>query len=91
MSRHYEPELKQEILRLYLEEGCTKKSLTAEYNLGSGTLTYWIKQYRKECATDKAKQEEADQFAENKRLRKELAELRKEIDFLKKAAAFFAR
>lgn len=34
----YEPELKEKILRLYLDEGRTKKSLTEEYNLGSGTI-----------------------------------------------------
>ena len=61
-NNRYEPELKQKVLRLYLEEGRTKKSLTEEYNLGQGTLTYWLQQYRK-----------------------------KENDFLKKAAAFFAK
>ncbi|HFU4085070.1 TPA: transposase, partial [Streptococcus suis] len=48
-NNRYEPELKQKVLRLYLEEGRTKKSLTEEYNLGQGTLTYWLQQYRKEC------------------------------------------
>ena len=32
-NNRYEPELKQKVLRLYLEEGRTKKSLTEEYNL----------------------------------------------------------
>ena len=49
--RRYEPELKEKVLRLHLEEGRTKKSLTQEYNLGSGTLTYWLKQRREECKT----------------------------------------
>ncbi|WP_416469332.1 transposase [Streptococcus thermophilus] len=44
-NNRYEPELKQKVLRLYLEEGRTKKSLTEEYNLGQGTLTYWLQQY----------------------------------------------
>lgn len=41
-NNRYEPELKQKVLRLYLEEGRTKKSLTEEYNLGQGTLTYCL-------------------------------------------------
>ena len=41
MTKHYEPELKQEIIRLYLEEGRTMKSLTEEYNLGKGTFRYY--------------------------------------------------
>lgn len=47
-NNRYEPELKEKVLRLYLEEGRTKKSLTEEYSLGSGTITYWLQQYRKE-------------------------------------------
>lgn len=37
-NNHYEPELKEKVLRLYLKEGWTKKSLTEEYNLGQSTL-----------------------------------------------------
>lgn len=86
MVKHYEPELKQEIIRLYLEEGRTMKSLTEEYNLGQGTLRYWLKNTCKECA-------ETKDFTTMKleRLRKQNVELVKENQFLKKAAAFFAK
>ncbi len=30
-DKHYEPEFKEKVLRLYLEEGRTKKSLTEEF------------------------------------------------------------
>ena len=40
----YALEIKEKVLCLYLEEGHTKKSLTEEYNLGNGTLTYWLQQ-----------------------------------------------
>lgn len=87
----YEPEVKAKVLRLYLEEGRTKKSLTDEYHLGQGTITYWLQQRRKECLTNPEVKEETDSFQEIRRLQKELAEAKKENDFLKKAAAFFAR
>jgi len=87
----YEPELKEKILRLYLEEGRTKKGLTEEYHLGSGTITYWIQQRRKECQSNPTVKETTDAYEENKRLRREIAERDKEIAFLKKAAAFFAK
>lgn len=32
-NNKYTPELKEKVLRLYLEEGRSKKSLTEEYNL----------------------------------------------------------
>ena len=87
----YTSEFKQEIIRLHLEEGRTIKSLTEEYHLGRGTLTYWLKQYREECENNKSTKEQSDSYAETLRLRKENAELKKEIEFLKKAAAFFAK
>jgi transposase len=90
-KQNYEPELKQKILRLHLEEGRTQKSLTEEYGLGQGTISYWIKQHRKECQSNPQLQEQTDAYEENKRLRQELAEKEKEIAFLKKAAAFFAK
>ncbi len=48
-KRIYESELKEKITRLHLEEGHTQKSLTEEYGLGQGTISYWLKQRRKEC------------------------------------------
>lgn len=90
-NTRYEPELKEKVLRLYLEEGRTKKSLTQEYHLGQGTLTYWLTQYRKECQENPKLQEKDATSAEIKRLREELNEAQKENAFLKKAAAFFAK
>ncbi len=87
---HYEPELKEKVLRLYQEGSWTKKSLAEEYHIGQGTITYWLQQHRKECQTNSKIQEENDSYEEIKRLRKELAEAQKENALLKKAAAFFA-
>jgi len=87
----FEPELKEKILCLHMEEGRTKKSLTEEHQLGQGTITYWLQKRRKECQANPAMQEEMSTYEEIRRLRKELAEAKKENDFLKKAAAFFAK
>lgn len=87
----YDPVLREKIIRLHLEEGRTIKSLTDEYNLGSGTLRYWLDKHRKECKTNPQLQNETDQMLEIRQLKKELAETQKENKFLKKAAAFFAK
>lgn len=58
---------------------------------GKGTLRYWLTQRSKECQTNENIQQENDSYAEINRLRKELAEIKKENEFLKKAAAFFAK
>ncbi len=87
-NKRYPTELRDKILRLHLEDGRTIKSLTKEYDLGSGTLKYWLDKYRKECKSDPELQSQTDAMKEIQRLKKELAEAKKENDFLKKAAAF---
>lgn len=49
MSKHYEPEFKNRIVRLHLEDGRTLKSLADEYSISRAIITNWINQYRKEC------------------------------------------
>lgn len=79
------------MLKLHLEEGRTIKSLTAEYNLGSSTLSYWLKKHREECESNLELKEETDKMLEVREMKKRIEELEKENRFLKKAAAFFAK
>ena len=90
-NNRYEPELKQRFFASIWKRDEPRKALTEEYNLGQGTLTYWLQQYRKECDNSPTKREESDSYEVAKKLRKEIEELKKENDFLKKAAAFFAK
>lgn len=87
----YPKELKDKIIRLHLEEGRTLKSLTQEFHLGTGTITYWLKELRKECQNNPYIEDVNFSLEEKQHMLKELRELRKENEFLKKAAAFFAR
>ena len=41
-AKRYEPEFKQKILKLHLEDGRTISSLNDEYQLGSGTIKFWL-------------------------------------------------
>ena len=91
MSKHYEPEFKKKIVRLHLEEGTTLKGLAAEYGVSKASFSIWVKQLREECQTNEEANADYDYMKENLQLKKQLAELQKENDFLKKAAAFFAK
>lgn len=95
MSRVYEPEFKKKIVRLHLEEGRTYKSISTEYGVSKSAISRWCEEFSIECQNisqiDPTATNEADLMKENLRLRKELEEKNKEILFLKKAAAFFAR
>ena len=90
-NKHYESEFKKKIVRLHLEEGRTLKGLAAEYGVSKASISIWIKQFRKECQTNEEAKADYDYMKENLQLKKQLAELQKENDFLKKAAAFFAK
>ncbi len=88
---HYETEFKKKIVKLHLEEGRALKSLAEEYGVSKASISNWTNQFRNECQINEEAQEEYDYMKENLALRKKLAELEKENDFLKKAAAFFAK
>jgi transposase len=91
MTHYYEPEFKQKMVRLHLEEGRTLVSLQNEYKVSKAAISHWVKDFRTECQTAPQAKENYDFMKENLRLKKELEEVKKENLFLKKAAAFFAK
>ena len=95
MPRNYTTEFKRKIVRLRLEEGRTIKSIMEEYRISKESIRRWCSEFSEECQAQSLQNpsyaNEAEIMKENLRLRKELAEKEKEILFLKKAAAFFAR
>ena len=54
-------------------------------------MIYQVFQFRKECQNNEEAKADYDYMKENLNLKKQLAELQKENDFLKKAAAFVAK
>ena len=91
MSQNYDDEFKKKIVRLHLEEGRTIKSITSEYGISKGSLSRWCSEFKEECQKSAEAKKDLDSMEENRRLRKELEEVKKENLFLKKAAAFFAK
>ena len=91
MNKHYEPEFKKKIVHLHLEEGRTIQGLAVEYSVSKASISNWVHQFRKECQINTEAKADYDSMKENLKLKKQLAELQKENDFLKKAAAFFAK
>ena len=93
--QYYEPKFKQQIVRLHIEEGRIYRSLTDEYGISKASICKWRKEFSEECQQNTLKsptaQNDLELMKENRRLREELAEARKENLFLKKAAAFFAK
>ena len=84
MTQYYEPEFKKKIVRLHLEEGRSLKGLAEEYGVSKASISNWTRHFREECQTNDQAQTEYDYMKENLKLRKQLTELQKENDFLKK-------
>ena len=91
MSQHFEPEFKKKVVRLHIEEGRSLRSIAEEYGVSKASISNWVYQFREECQLNKEAKADYDCMKENLQLKKQLAQLQKENDFLKKAAAFFAR
>jgi transposase len=94
VTQRYTPEFRGEAVRLVLEQGLTAAEAASRLNMNQGTLAYWVTQARKGMKTTASVAGvpcAAELVAENKQLRKALAEARMESEVLKKATAYFAR
>ena len=67
----------------HLEEGRSLKGLAAEYGVSKASISNWTKQFREECQKNEEAQADYDFMKENLKLKRQLAELQKENDFLK--------
>ncbi len=87
----YDKELLAHLVKLHLEQGRTYISLEDEFGVHRNTISRAVRRFRKEAEADAEKAKVLADMEELHRLQKEVEELRKENDFLKKAAAFFAK
>lgn len=88
---HSTEENRKKVAIQHIRDGRTIASLTAEYGVSKATISNWVKAYREECQTNDEAKTELELLEEVRKLRQQKAELEKENDFLKKAAAFFAK
>lgn len=89
-KRSFTPQFREQAVKMVIEDSRPIAAVARELNIGDGTLGNWVAAYRREHAGD----EPALDVSERERLRqleRETRELRMENEFLKKAAAYFAR
>ena len=86
MSTCYNEDFKRQVVQDYMKG---LKS-TAEYNIAKSTVSEWAKKYSEECQYT-TRNNDSDSAREIRKLNQELREKEKEIVFLKKAVAFFAK
>jgi transposase len=87
--RVFTPEYRKEAAHLVIDTGRPVAHVARELGLGEQLLGRWVKQER-ETLGESAGELDAGERSELERLRKENAQLRMDVEFLGKAAAFFA-
>ncbi len=83
MSRNYQLEFKKKIV-FFSNENDTSKDLPKNTGVSKASISIWVKQFREECQTNEEAKVDYDYMKENLQLRKQLTELQKENEFLKK-------
>lgn len=94
MSAKYNEDFKKEVVDAYIKSAKSYAEIAAEFNISKTSVRDWTKKYSEECqyiTNNKNNKSNIDYVNEIKALNRQLKEKEKEIDFLKKAAAFFAK
>jgi transposase len=89
----YTKEFREEAVRMITDGNLSLPEVARRLSIPSSTLRYWVKISEKGLLSDVGNQRKplTDTEMELARLRRELAEVKMERDFLKKAAAYFAK
>ena len=91
--RSYTPEYKVEAAHRVIDSGRTISEVARELGIDPGMLSVWVKHERRRIAAAEAHGDtplEPAERAELQRLRRQVAELEKDNQFLVKASAYFA-
>jgi transposase len=88
--RSYSPEFKEEAVKAVIETSRPIAQMAKELGIHEATLGNWVNIYRREHAGDEPPLTVSER-ARLRELEREARELRMENEFLKKAAAYFAK
>jgi transposase len=92
--RRYSTEYRRDAARLVIDSGRSLRDVAQELGVNHETLRAWVLAERAREEARKVADEEPLSFNERfelEQLRQRNAELEKDVEFLKKAAAFFAK
>ena len=87
--RKFTAEYREEAVRMVLDSSRPIAAVARDLGINEGTLGNWVSKHRAEHPV--SEELTIDERARLKELARENRELRMERDFLKKAAAFFAK
>ena len=91
MSVRYNEDFKKEVVKAYMAGNKSIPQIAIDYNIAKSSVSKWVNEYKEECLYTTITTSESNEAKEIRRLNQLLNEKDKEIAFLKKAAAFFAK
>ena len=91
MSVRYSEDFKKEVVKAYMAGNKSIPQIAIDYNIAKSSVSKWVNEYKEECLYITSTTSESNEAKEIRRLNQLLNEKDKEIAFLKKAAAFFAK
>jgi len=89
----YSRELREEAVKMITEGGMKVPEVAVRLSIPKSTITYWVRAEREGTLSRVGSQAKplTEEQIEVARLKREVAELKMERDFLTKAAAYFAK
>jgi transposase len=89
----YTKELREEAVKLVIESGLKVPEVGRRLSISTSTIRYWVRAHTSGRLGEVGKQQRplTEMEMELARVKRELAQVKMERDFLKKAAAYFAR
>lgn len=92
MSKHqkFTPEFRAEAVELVISSGKSQTEVAKSLGINEGTLGRWVRSFRAEHPGSEAQERGPVEWAQHEKLRRELAEVKRENEFLKDVSAYFA-
>jgi transposase len=89
--RIFSKQFKADAVRLVKESGESLAAVARNIGVGEQSLRNWVRQAETDAGRGQAQAPTSSERAEIRELRRKLRDVERERDFLKKAAAFFAK
>lgn len=86
----FTPEFRAEAVELVLSSGKSLVEVSESLGINEGTLGNWVRTYRTEHPETETEERGPVEWAQHEKLRRELAEVKRENEFLKDVSAYFA-
>ncbi len=87
--RKFDADFKRRIVEMVLLKGCTHADVGRDYGIARRVVSRWVGEYQKRTGWARTAEKLADD-TENAALKREVRDLKSQLEFLKKTAAYFA-